>query len=204
MNEINDKLMVPCAQCCRKHLSAAIAHYVDSNTPDSMMQYHGVLMARALINLCEATEGYESHLHFAVGLFVRAEQECGDPVKRNAIRDFRLAVCDGKWDPVPMCVYPTGVEWYQAHVLEAERELPEIIEAVDRVPFYSGSGVDARQAEVDYRLAQLKWLDDNIFGLKPAEKGEEKMASKKVAKPAAKKAACKGGCTKKGGCKKGK
>lgn len=202
---VNDKLMVPCAQCCRKHLSAAIAHYVDSNKPDGMMQYHGVLMARALINLCEATEGYESHRPFAVGLFVKAEQECGDPVKRNAIRDFRLAVCDGKWDAVPMCVYPSEIEWYQAHVLEAERELPEIREAVEREPFYRGSGVDARQAEVDYRLAQLKWLDDNIFGLKPAEKGEEKMACKKTApKAAAKKAACKGGCTKKGCGKKGK
>ena len=205
MNEINDKLIVPCAQCCRKHLSAAIAHYVDSNKQDGMMQYHGVLMARALINLCESTEGYESHLPFAVGLFVKAEQECVDRVKRNAIRDFRLAVCDGKFDDVPMCVYPSEIEWYQAHVLEAERELPEVREAVEREPFYCGSGVDARQSEIDYRLAQLKWLDENIFGLKPVEKGEDKMACKKTApKAAAKKAACKGGCTKKGSCKKGK
>lgn len=205
MNEINDKLMVPCAQCCRKHLSAAIAHYVDSNKPGGIVKYYGVLMARALINLCEAAEGYESHRIFAVGLFVKAEQECVDTVKRNAIRDFRLAVCDGKLDDVPMCVYPSEIEWYQAHVLEAERELPEIREAVDREPFYRGTGVDASQSEIDYRLAQLKWLDENIFGLKPVEKGEDKMACKKTApKAAAKKAACKGGCTKKGSCKKGK
>ena len=205
MSEINDKLMVPCAQCCRKHLSAAIAHYVDSNKPGGIMQYHGVLMARALINLCEAAEGYESHRIFAVGLLVKAEQECVDTVKRNAIRDFRLAVCDGKLDDVPMCVYPSEIEWYQAHVIEAERELPEIREAVHRRPFYRGAGVDASQPEPDHRLAQLKRLDENSFGLEPSEKGREKMACKKAApKAAAKKAACKGGCTKKCSCKKGK
>ena len=26
-----------------------------------------------------------------------------------------------------------------------------------------------RQAEVNYRLAQLRWLDENVFGLKSVE-----------------------------------
>ena len=82
------------------------------------------------------------------------------------------------------------MEWYRAHVLEAEREYPDIRTAVEREPFYRDnmSEPELRQAEVNYRLAQLRWLDENVFGLKSVEKGEEQMACNK-----AKKAACKGG-----------
>lgn len=190
MTEINDELMMPCVQCCRKHLSAAIAYYADSNVHGGEMKYHEILVARALINLCEATEGYDSHRQFSIGLLVKAEQECGDQVARNAIRDFRLAVCDGKLDCIPMCVYPSDLEWYRAHIIEAEREFPDIRTAVEFEQFYRDnmSEPEFRQAEVNYRLAQLRWLDENVFGTKPVEKGEEQMACNK-----AKKAACKGG-----------
>ena len=204
MQEINDELMMPCAQCARKHLSAAIAHYADSGKLGGAMQYHGILVARALINLCEAEEGYGSHRPFAVGLLVKAEQECTDPGARGAIRGFRLAVCEGKYDFVFPGIYPTELEWYRAHVLEAEREYPDIRTAVEREPFYRDnmSDVELGQAEVNYRLAQLRWLDENVFGKKPVEKGGDKMA-KAVKKPAPKAAkAAKGGC--KGACKGGK
>ena len=190
MTEINDELMMPCAQCCRKHLSAAITYYADAGNLGMVMQYHGVLLARALINLCEAEEGYGSHRPFAVGLLVKAEQECTDSETRNVIRGFRLDVCVGKRYYDPLYVYPTEMEWYRAHVLEAEREYPDIRTAVEREPFYRDnmSEPELRQAEVNYRLAQLRWLDENVFGLKSVEKGEEQMACNK-----AKKAACKGG-----------
>ena len=196
MTEINDELMMPCADCCRKHLSAAIAHYADAVSSGNLCnsgrdtQYHGVLLARALINLCEAEEGYGSHRPFAVGLLVKAEQECTDAVTRNMIRGFRLDVCGGKRYYEPLYVYPTEMEWYRAHVFEAEREYPDIRTAVEREPFYRDnmSEPEFRQAEVNYRLAQLRWLDENVFGLKSVEKGEEQMACNK-----AKKAACKGG-----------
>lgn len=190
MTEINDELMMPCAQCCRKHLSAAITYYADAGNLGKVMQYHGVLLARALINLCEADEGYGSHRPFAVGLLVKAEQECTDAVTRNMIRGFRLDVCGGKSYYEPLYVYPTEMEWCRAHVLEAEREYPDIRTAVEREPFYRDnmSEPELRQAEVNYRLAQLRWLDENVFGLKSVEKGEEQMACNK-----AKKAACKGG-----------
>lgn len=190
MTEINDELIMPCADCCRKHLSAAIAHYADAGNLGGAMQYYGVLLARALINLCEAEEGYGSHRPFAVGLLVKAEQECTDADTRNMIRGFRLDVCGGKRYYEPLYVYPTEMEWYRAHVLEAEREFPDIRTAVKRGTFYRDnmSEPEFRQAEVNYRLAQLRWLDENVFGLKSVEKGEEQMACNK-----AKKAACKGG-----------
>lgn len=202
MTEINDELMMPCADCCRKHLSAAIAYYADAGNPGKVMQDHGVFVARALINLCEAEEGYGSHHPFAVGLLVKAEQECTDADTRNVIRSFRLDVCSGKCDYEPLSIYPTDMEWYCAHVLEAEREFPDIRTAVERESFYRNnmSEPEFRQAEVNYRLAQLRWLDENIFGLKSVEKGDKKMAcSKKAAK-----AACKGGKAKKAACKGGK
>ena len=182
--------MVPCAFCARKHLSAAIAYYADSGNVGMVMQYYGVLVARALINLCEASEAYDSHRPFAVGLLVKAEQECTDAVTRNVIRGLRLDVCGGKRYYEPLYIYPTEQEWYRAHVFEAEREYPDIRTAVEREPFYRDnmSEPEFRQAEVNYRLAQLRWLDENVFGLKSVEKGEEQMACNK-----AKKAACKGG-----------
>lgn len=208
LQPINDELVIPCAACARKHLSAAIAHYADSNANGGeAINYHEILVARALINLCEAEEGYGSHRPFAVGLLVKAEQECADSGTRNAIRRFRLDVCDGKYDFVFPGIYPTELEWYRAHVLEAEREYPDIRTAVEREPFYRDnmSEQELRQAEVNYRLAQLKWLDENVFGIIPVEKGDKEMAtcSKKGCK-----AACKGGKTapakKKAPTKKGK
>ena len=142
--------MVPCAFCARKHLSAAIAYYADSGNVGRAMQYHGVLVARALINLCEADEGYDSHRPFAIGLLVKAEQECTDTETRNAIRRFRLDVCDHNPSSVFPGIYPTELEWYRAHACEAEREFPDIITAVEREPFYRDnmSDVELKQAEV--------------------------------------------------------
>ena len=203
LQPINDELMVPCAFCARKHLSAAIAYYADSGNASRDMQYTGVLVARALINLCEAKEGYDSHRPFAVGLLVKAEQECTDADTRNVIRGFRLDVCGGKRYYEPLYFYPSELEWYHAHVLEAEREFPDIRTAVEREPFYRDnmSDVELRQAEVNYRLAQLKWLDENIFGTKPVEKGDNMACNTKKGC----KGACKGGkSAKKAPVKKGK
>lgn len=203
MQEINDELMIPCAFCARKHLSAAIAHYADSGNVGRVVQYHGVLVARALINLCEADEGYASHRPFAVGLLVKAEQDCADSETRNAIRGFRLDVCSGKHYYEPLCSRPTETEWYLAHVFEAEREYPDIRTAVEREPFYRDNMSDAElmQAEVNYRLAQLRWLDENIFGLKSVEKGDNMACNTKKGC----KGACKGGkSAKKAPVKKGK
>ena len=207
LQPINDELMIPCAFCARKHLSAAIAHYADSGKFAGAMQYHGILVARALINLCEAEEGYDSHRPFAVGLLVKAEQECTDSETRNVIRGLRLDVCGGKRYYELLYVYPTELEWYRAHVLEAEREYPDIRTAVEREPFYRDnmSEPELMQAEVNYRLAQLRWLDENVFGTIPVEKGGKEMATCNKKKGC--KAACKGGKTapaKKAPAKKGK
>lgn len=202
LQPINDELMIPCAACARKHLSAAIAHYADVNDIGDPGIHWKVVFARALTNICEVTEGYASHLPFAVGLIVRAEEECASPATRKALREFRLRVSAGDFPVAPVSV--TDMDWFLAHVNEAEREFPDIRMAVEREPFYRDnmSEPEFRQAEVNYRLAQLRWLDENVFGTaSPQEKGEKEMA-KTVKKPAPKAAAKKGGC--KGACKGGK
>lgn len=218
MQEINDELMIPCAQCARKHLSAAIGYYADA-VPNEAEAYElkewKVLFARGLVNLCEATEGYASHLPFAVGLFVKAEEAARNAETRKAIREFRTAVVAGKWPQVPagFDIYPSSLDWYHAHLQEAEREFPELSaggwECVEARA--NASLEERKQAEIETRLNELKWLDENVFGVKPVEKGDKEMATKKAnpfakkgvkADPkAAKKAACKGGKCK-SGCKK--
>lgn len=195
--QVNDELVMPCAQCCRKHLSAAIASYADTNWSsvnmfDESTGYWHCLVARAFINLTEARQGYESHRLFAIGLLVQAEIECDDPVMCRDIRSLRLSVTANK-KSLPTPYYLMAVDWYRAHLYEAEREYPDIRTAVDRDLYYRNnmSEPEFRQAEVNYRLAQLAWLDENIFGTKSQEKGEAHMATKKATKAATKKSAVK-------------
>lgn len=211
MQEINDELMIPCADCARKHISAAIGYFADMipNEETFEVKEWKVLFARGLINLCEATEGYRSHFPFAIGLFVKAEEAARSVETRKAIRGFRVAVTNGEWPAIPLDgdIYPSALDWYHAHLQEAEREFPELSAGswgwVE--PPANASREERLQAEIESRLNELRWLDENVFGVKPVEKGDNEMATKKVAKPAvkaaAKKAACKGGKCK-GGCKK--
>ena len=215
MLEVNDELMMPCAQCCKKHLSAAIAYYSVSKRDVPTSDAH-VLAARAFINYAESLSGYKSHLSFAMGLLVMAEE--ADPYHQRdlaiACRETRLQLADGSLVPKGGFAYPfENWDMYMAHLDEAYREFPDIRIAVDREPFYRDnmSEPELRQAEINFHLAQIKWLDENIFGIKPVEKGEDQMACKKKQAAAkggeavepAKKAAAKGGKSTKGGCKGG-
>lgn len=213
--ELMDTIMVECAQCCKKHLSAALAYFAEcaresppSNWDDAEAN---VCLGRAFINMVEANEGYASHTDLARGFLVMAEDCAGrDPLLQQSIRRFRLEQFDAG---LPRFVFPfrlSSAAMYAAHLREAEREYPEIRTAVDASQFRGGKSIqDQNQNETLYMRAMIKWLDENIF-LKEEGKGEEKMATK--AKKAcgkggcaakAKKAAAKGGCAAKGG-KKGK
>lgn len=204
--EINDELMMPCAQCCRKHLSAALACCVDAaGREETPPQYWHILLARAVINLTEADQGYESHRPYAVGLLVTAEIECPTREERIRLREARLETESGG-NVIPFASVVSDCEWRLAHIAEAEREYPDVVGAVRlTLPAPNASPAEIRQLNADHILAQLKWLDENVFGHEPKEKGEEQMAcAKKPAKApkaAAKKAACKGGKCK-SGCKK--
>lgn len=214
--EIMDTIMIECAQCCKKHLSAALAYYAESaREPLPLDDREGlearICLGRALINLVEANEGYTSHMDLARGFLVMAEDRAvHDPGLQFEIRNFRLAKCDGVM-PTPQFPFRlSSAVMYAAHFREAEREFPEIRTAVDASQFRGGKSMqEQNQNETLYIRAMIKWLNENIF-LKEEGKGEEKMATKTkkacgkggcAAK--AKKAAAKGGCAAKG-AKKGK
>ena len=208
-----DTIMIECAQCCKKHLSAALAYYADSAGEPPPDDWDGlearICLGRALINLVEANEGYASHMDLARGFLVMAEDRAvHDPGLQFEIRHFRLAECDGI---LPKPQFPFRLSclvMYNAHLREAEREFPEIRTAIDASQFRGGKSVqEQNQNETLYIRAMIKWLNENIF-LKEEGKGEEKMATK--AKSAcskggcaakAKKACGKGGCAAKGGKK---
>ena len=212
MMEIHDELMTPgCPQCAIKHLSAALYHVARGAVqkdvfPDSYM----ACVCTAYINLVEVRAGYASHLWYAVGALVRAEEHFAVGLGKCVAREARLmleqygeeAIIDAL-----RCIKegtaPTHADWAAAHFEEACRELPayademtmnNVIETIERIRedfFVSEEAPVASPEDV-------------------GEGGECDMATKKAAKkapaflkkedPKAKKAACKGGKCK-GKCK---
>lgn len=139
--EIVDELMTPgCPQCAVKHLSAALFHVAQGNLVkfDASFAHDScVHVGIALINLAETFAGYESHLWYAVGALVRAEEYAytapgfGGSVAESA-REARLLLemdgLDAARDAMlhlQDSVVLTHAEWALAHYLEAVRELPD-------------------------------------------------------------------------------
>ena len=67
-----DELMTPgCPNCAVKHLSAALAYFVDEgNEKYETVDLDDALVfvGRAVVNLIESLNGYPSHFDFAIGL----------------------------------------------------------------------------------------------------------------------------------------
>jgi len=144
MLEVVDELMTPgCPQCAVKHLSAML--YWRANTPlvtPSGVSFGGsaailcrTYLAVAKINLTEVLNGYRSHLWYAVGALVAAE-ECalelgGEDCTAKTARAARLPLEERGLDAVRSalvtltcgCVLHAN-EMAAAHWMEAQRELP--------------------------------------------------------------------------------
>lgn len=135
-----DELMTPgCPNCAVKHLSAALAYFVDAGNDKYETGDLGdasVLVGRAVVNLIESMNGYPSHFDFAIGLIERAEetftftytQTASSPVGR--LRRIRLALTDGTM-PVScgageLYSFARPYGMMLAHVAEALRELRSI------------------------------------------------------------------------------
>lgn len=208
--ETVDELMTPgCPQCAIKHLSAALYHRVhfvrwgEVTRPDEYM----VCVCKAYINLVEVKAGYLSHLWYAVGALVRAEEHVaprgvGECVARKARLMLEEHGVDALLDALN-CIRegtaPNHADWAAAHFDEAMRELPafahemrmdDLIGSIERIreEFFKGfeeapaaSGVEAEKGgETDMAKAAKK-------APAPLKKGDAK----------AKQAACKGGKAKK-------
>lgn len=208
--ETVDELMTPgCPQCARKHLSAAIALSalaghdggswdVAAGNVDPCVQ---VYVARAFVNLVEASEGYASHVAFARGLLVLAEETAPAAIARG-IRAVRLALDEEAFDPRTMRKWFCMQAEAAAHELEARRELP----GFDWEACVAESGPSPRVRTWEAALAAIDAEYFSFDGGEPdgGKGGEDTMASAKKPAFLGKKAdAKKGGkaCGKKG-CKK--
>ena len=93
MKEVNDELMTPgCPQCAVKHLSAALYHraHLAGGGEDLRPDPYMVCVCTAYINLVEVRTGYFSHLWYAVGALVRAEEHFAVGLGECVAREARL------------------------------------------------------------------------------------------------------------------
>ena len=134
-----DELMTPgCPNCAVKHLSAALAYFVDEGNVKYETGDLGdapVLVGRAVVNLVESMNGYPSHFDFAIGLIERAEERFTFMWSANSqivgrLRSIRLALTDGTMpagrgaEELHSIAHPC---WMMlAHVEEARRELRDV------------------------------------------------------------------------------
>lgn len=138
-----DELMTPgCPNCAVKHLSAALAYFVDAGNEKYETGDLGdasVLVGRAVVNLIESMNGYPSHFDFAIGLIERAEETFTftftytQPVSSSIVgrlRKIRLALTDGTMSAslgaAELYSFARPYGMMLAHVAEALRELRSI------------------------------------------------------------------------------
>lgn len=209
--EVVDELMTPgCPQCAVKHLSAALYHRAKTLAPVMLApDEYMVCVCVAYINLVEVRAGYLSHLWYAVGALVRAEEHFATGLGKCVAREARLlleqhgeeALIDALRH-IEEGTAPNHADWAAAHFDEAMRELPAFA-AEMRMDDLIGSIERIRKEYFDIEEAPVASPEDVGKG------GESDMATNKAAKKApakAAKAAAKGGkakqaCGKGGACK---
>lgn len=196
--EIVDELMTPgCPQCAVKHLSAALYHRAKVLAPVMLApDPYMTCVCTAYINLVEVKAGYRSHLWYAVGALVRAEEHAAPGAGGYACvaREARLMLeergLDALLDAVN-CISegtaPTHADWAVAHFDEAMRELPAF----------------ANEMRMDDLIGSIERIRKEYFDLPEATVAEGETTTKEGEPEMAtnKKAACKGGsCSPKGKC----
>lgn len=134
--EIVDELLTPgCPQCAVKHLSAALYHKAIGKALETEQHFRSYMIEAciAYINLVEVRIGYHSHLWYAVGALVRAEElrAVNSPIVKE-IREARLLIEQRGMGAVVEALEllyngltPSPEEWAIAHFREAKRELPK-------------------------------------------------------------------------------
>lgn len=211
-NAVVDELYTPgCPQCAIKHLSAALAYLLDTTPEDAQFSESALWQSVAMVNLNEVLAGYKSHLWYAIGMLVRAEESMGSlGVAESKLRDARLLLeglgVEGVGEALKVL---SGIKVSRlclavAHLFEARRELPaSIVEPVSLDP----NGI----LDLIARIHEEFFVsNDGDRGLEEtAEEGGETTMGKTVAKAAAKggktaKACDKKACDKKACAKKGK
>lgn len=139
--KVVDELITPgCPQCAVKHLSAALYHVVQGAVPKYVApDPYMTCVCTAYINLVEVMAGYHSHLWYAVGALVRAEEhlastDVGECVARDArlmLEQYGEKAVIGALNCLRNGTCPDHSEWAAAHFDEARRELPAMADQMD-------------------------------------------------------------------------
>lgn len=149
MNEVNDELITPCPMCALKHLHAAYSFAASLRPCTGIRTYSCPAYireaAKALVLLYEVPVGYKSHLQYAIGRLVRAEElaaeaECTSAM--NDLRDIRASLLyDGQKAVTAalrnLRIIVSDNEFY-GHIDEAWRELPWLWDCGIPVPLTPG------------------------------------------------------------------
>ena len=200
MLEIHDELMTPgCPQCAVKHLSAALYYKAHLNDPLAPLpEGWRVKAAIAEINLVEVLNGYRSHLWYAVGALVVAEElsviACAP---HDGIREARLIIEELGLKGVENALYAL---FTRGGIRDCDRALAHYLEAVRELPgFHAEMRMDDLIGSIE-RVREEYFITDEAPGAsaEAAEKGGESDAKAAAKGGKAKQAACKGGCAKKG------
>lgn len=196
--KVVDELFTPgCPQCAIKHLSAALYHR--AKMPDPMMLVPDPYMTcvcTAYINLVEVKAGYRSHLWYAVGALVRAEERFAPRIGECVAREARLmleeygvnALLDAL-NCIQEGTAPAHADWAAAHFGEAVRELPAFADEM-RMSDLIGSIERIREEYFNLPPSTVPGGDETT----KTEK-EPDMATAKKTAPKGTKCAAKGGKT---------
>ena len=184
--KVVDELITPgCPQCAVKHLSAALYHHartahIVTSAPDPYM----VCVCTAYINLVEVRAGYHSHLWYAVGALVRAEEHMAPRIGECVAREARLMLEQGGEEAVIDALNrlregtcPDHADWVAAHFGEARRELPAM----------------ADQMSMDDLIGSIERVRKEFFELPPSTvPGEDEQTGKEPEHGNCKEAGCQG------------
>jgi len=118
-----------CAHCAHKHLTAAYALFTHEICNGEWVAEQDILRARARIALIETERGYLGHRSLAIGFLAAAECLADAYKDRLSYRKARMQLSDmaAPSEVLLGLAEVTPLALAEAHMLEAYRELPELI-----------------------------------------------------------------------------
>lgn len=157
---MTDKEMIweDCPACAAKHLAAAYAAVTMPQCGRPVFAHAAeVLVARSIIANREREAGYKGNADLAAGCLALAESLPGErPSDRAAWRAARLApLSEDALSP------PSFAAYAGAHIVEALRELPALLDRTVVKRFFTGHGDFSPLLETeltDWLRESIKWV----------------------------------------------
>lgn len=176
MTKDKNKIWTDCAQCAYKHLSAAYA--MISAYPKTADSYCGwqVYVARAIVAVNETMSGYKGNVDLAAGCLAAAELDSEIPyMTARLVRATRLEFQKGDKAAITALTV-TGGSFIRAHLTEAVRELPELLDDDARAKSFGQafSNWDVSMESANELVGLIQWIRETyeLGGANETEKSE--------------------------------